>query len=250
MTRSLALTLAVLAGLSSSTLAEPAAAPGTFPPDSVALPLNARPVFFGTGGDDATFVRVDANGETQLSFESRPSTFDQRAFTVDPGVLEPSTTLVIEGSCGGFCTPPGEWAVIDAVDDAPPTFAGDVVATAQRSRLGTIQTETDVLTISIASLEDQGGPILVRVVGDEVDEVQPQPLNSGAAEVRALLPPGPARTLCVTLSAIDVAGNEEALPDDVCASFSGCSQAPAATMTLLALPALLALLWRRARARA
>jgi hypothetical protein len=228
---------------SSSALAAPPVAPSTFPPDNVALPRNARPVFFGFGTADAAFVRIDAEGETPLTFESRPSVFDDTAFTVDPGALEPGTELVIEPRCN--CSPLGDWSVGNEVDDAPPVFEGEVTAQAQRQNLGTAQTPSDVFTIQIPSLADEGGPVLVRLVGDEIDEVQATPHFSGSTGVTALLSPGEARTTCVTVSAIDVAGNEASLPNEVCADFSGCSQAPASSAAVLAILTLLARRRRR-----
>lgn len=249
------ITLALVAALASTSAARaeaiviPQDVASSFPFADLALPTNARPIFFGTLVDDITFVRVDADGDTTLVHQTVASAFGSAAYLVEVGALDGLTELTVATRCP-TCSFLATWPVGDAPDESAPVFAdGPAELTATGHTGGSFNP-------FIAGYDmdgrlprvDDDGPLVIRLRGD-VELVDSTQLTDDSAPVISFqVDGGDARTLCMTASAIDAAGNETDLPDPLCADLDpsvndGCTQTSGAPFAF----ALIALVVTRRR---
>lgn len=249
------ITLALVAALASMGAARaeaifvPQDVSSSFPFADLALPTNARPIFFGTLVDDITFVRVDADGDTTLTHQTVASSFGSAAYLVEVGALDGLTELTVATRCP-TCSFLVTWPVGDAPDESAPVFAdGPAALTATGHTGGTLNPFIAGYDMDgqLPSVDDDG-PMVIRLRGD-VELVDSTQVTAAEAPVLSFqVDGGDARTLCMTASAIDIAGNETDLPDPLCADLNpsvndGCTQSGAP----LAFALLALVLRRRAR---
>jgi hypothetical protein len=219
----------VVVALSAGDALARSALPSTFPAEDVVLPRNGRPVFFTSG--DTSFASVESDGTTTVL----PCAAQRRAWrfyetcTVDPGTLDPDSVLVIRAE-GDFVSSPSSWRVTDRVDSTPPQATGAlIVEEVSRTTYGTTGPAIDFVVVSLESIADDSGPVLLRAEGDELDEVLGPHSSGGPATFGVALPAGGPRTSCFDAFAVDLAAQETHL-GRVCADVgvSSCASAPAA----------------------
>lgn len=195
-----------------------------FPAPFSVVPLNVRPILFGTapgaegaegGGDtdaDVTFARVFEDGRRIDVSATRiaQSPFEADAWLIDPGELVPGEQLFIDATCDD-CDLAASWTVGDARDDAPldiPAAPPTIVGASGFNYESLAVTHFGV-SVRLPALDDDG---LYRFVGDNVDALPAMPVNDDGSR-HFVLGGAEARTECFRTVAIDVAGNEVELPE-------------------------------------
>ena len=215
----------------------PQAPSAALPRKDSPIPTNARLVFIGLPVEDVRYQRVDTQEWLLLTTEpaGRPGS-PERAYLTDPGPLVPGQPLVIQPACADcLFEDPSYFDVIDDVDDEPPGFMPGAIADVDADESGTdacpddAQGEYWCLTALFPPPVDDHGPLLVRTEATEgiagLQRHEGDPTTPFLAWSR--FEPGPHREVCMTITAIDVAGHETPFGDAACAEVGeqvGCSQ--------------------------
>lgn len=202
----------------------PPVKPPPFPAPFSVVPLNVRPILFGTaqGGHDAnevgdtaedvTFVRRFEDGSRIGVSATRiaQSPFEADAWLIDPGELVAGEQLFIDASCDA-CDLAASWTVGDARDDAPLDIPGGPPTILGAAGFNYESLAVTHFGVSVR-LPPLGGEGLYRFVGDNVDALPAMPaFEDGTRNFN--FGGGEARTECFRTVAIDVAGNEVELPE-------------------------------------
>lgn len=230
--------------------------PGSLPPDRTLSPANVQPVLFGDDIENVSFVRVDGDSESVVSFEKNEPIFDHVAYVLDVDAFEQGAQLTIQARCDDCSEDEraalsGRWPRSNLDDVTPPVFAdGEAEVTASAFNDESLSYTHYTITVKLPPLDE---PVAMRFVGDEADVVL-KPLGSPDFPFSFNVAGAEARTACFRATAIDVAGNETEFPDQLCAELnpdvnsSSCAQSSASTPSLFAV-AMIALACARRRMR-
>lgn len=223
-----------------------------FPAVDTVVPVNGRLVLFG--GGDLTFVRTRGDGaEETLEHVTLPGDSFALAHIVTLPDLIVGETLVVSTRCDA-CSFSGSWTVGVADERAPAFDDGPSAVDVQPNSTGEpfAPTISFVLQVRLPGARDTQSPVAIELRGDEVKRFGPESFGPGQP-INFLVPlaGGAARTVCFNAVAVDTAGNEGVLANEVCADLvparGGCAQASRSTTALAMLALLLLLVVRRRR---
>lgn len=234
------------------------------PAAGATVPINGRIVFVGANEAGMSFVRVRADDtgafvdEEPLTHATVPVDQFQSAHVVDlPSDVVIGEQIVVQSRCGA-CSFQGEWTVTNE-DVTAPQFADGPARISAEHIDGGFGGSTGgyFITVELPGASDERGDVMIELRGD-IEHLAPRTFAAGAPmTIFTETLDDSERSACVTAVAIDAAGNESQLDDELCVElvrpvFGGCAQTSASSsstslLSLLAL-ALMSTLRRRGRA--
>lgn len=204
------------------------------PPSGTVAAANVKPVIFGADVSDVRFVFVEGPNTITVPFERVTPVLDETAYLLDPPELPPGALLEITSICAG-CGLGGRWPRANDPDVTPPLFAdGPIEISATGFNYEAPEVTHYGISVLMPPIDDV---VVLRFTGDEVDVVLAQP-QSIEWPFHFNVLGGEARTTCFTVFAIDAAGNETALGEELCAELdpevnsSSCAHADMDTSAL------------------